>query len=133
MTSRYFTLEEAQGLVNWLEGIFNNLSQLLKRVDELNDNIEQMQNPVISNGVHDVVVERIESMENELDDTLTKINEEIQSVHQRGILVKSIQHGLVDFPYIFEDREVYLCWHSGEREIKSWHEIDIGFVGRQSL
>ena len=131
--TRYFTLEEAQGLVNWLEGIVNDLSLLLKKLDELNDNIEQMENPVISNGVDDVVTERIESMERELSDTLSRINEEIQSIHKRGILVKSIQHGLVDFPYIFEDREVYLCWHSGEQEIKSWHEIDTGFADRQPL
>ena len=131
--TRYFTLEEAQGLVNWLEGIFNDLSPLLKRLDELNDNIEQMENPVISNGVDDVVTERIESMERELSNTLSRINEEIQSIHKRGILIKSIQHGLVDFPYIFEDREVYLCWHSGEQEIKSWHEVDTGFADRQPL
>jgi len=131
--TRYFTLEEAQGLVNWLEGIFNDLSPLLKRLDELNDNIEQMENPVISNGVDDVVTERIESMERELSNTLSRINEEIQSIHKRGILIKSIQHGLVDFPYIFENREVYLCWHSGEQEIKSWHEIDTGFADRQPL
>ena len=131
--TRYFTLEEAQGLVNWLEGIFNDLSPLLKRLDELNDNIEQMENPVISNGVDDVVTERIESMERELSNTLSRINEEIQSIHKRGILIKSIQHGLVDFPYIFEDREIYLCWHSGEQEIKSWHEVDTGFADRQPL
>ena len=131
--TRYFTLEEAQGLVNWLEGIFNNLSLLLKRLDELNDNIDQMENPVVSNGVDDVVTEHIKSMERELSDTLSRINEEIQSIHKRGILVKSIQHGLVDFPYIFEDREVYLCWHSGEQEIKFWHEIDTGFADRQPL
>ena len=131
--TRYFTIEEAQGLVNWIEGIFNDLSQLLKRLDELNDNIEQMQNPVISNGVGDVVAERIESMKLELDDTLARINEKIQPIHERGILVKSIQHGLVDFPYIREGREVNLCWHAGEREIKSWHEVDVGFVGRQPL
>ena len=131
--TRYFTLEEAQGLVNWLQGIFNDLSPLLKRLDELNDNIEQMENPVVSNGVDDVVTERIESMERELSNTLSRINEGIQSIHERGILVKSIQHGLVDFPYIFEDREVYLCWHSGEQEIKSWHEVDTGFADRQPL
>ena len=131
--TRYFTLEEAQGLVNWLQGIFNDLNPLLKRLDELNDNIEQMENPVVSNGVDDVVTERIESMERELSNTLSRINEGIQSIHERGILVKSIQHGLVDFPYIFEDREIYLCWHSGEQEIKSWHEVDTGFADRQPL
>ena len=131
--TRYFTLEEAQELVNWLEEIFNGLSKLLKQLDELNDNIEQLENPVISNGVDDVVTQRIESMERELSEILTKINEQIQTVHQRGILVKSIQNGLVDFPYIFEDREVYLCWHSGEQEIKYWHEIDTGFPGRKPL
>jgi len=131
--TRYFTIEEAQGSVNWLEGIFNDLSQLLNRLDELNNNIQQMQNPVISNGAGDVVAEQIEFMKRELANTLARINQGIQSIHERGILAKSIQHGLVDFPYILEGREVYLCWHSGEQEIKSWHEVDTGLVGRQPL
>jgi hypothetical protein len=30
-------------------------------------------------------------------------------------------------------RVVYLCWKLGEENIGWWHELDIGFAGRQPL
>ena len=65
--ARYFSLEEAQELVSWLKEIFNYLNPLLQQSDELNDSIEQLQNPVVSNGLDDVVVDRITFMSSELN------------------------------------------------------------------
>ena len=48
-------------------------------------------------------------------------------------VVKNVEQGLVDFPSLRDAREVYLCWHAGEPEIQSWHEVDVGFAGRQPL
>ena len=131
--ARYFSLEEAQELVSWLKEIFNYLNPLLQKSDELNDSIEQLQNPVVSNGLDDVVVDRITFMSSELNRIFSEVNEKIELIHQRGILVKNLQQGLVDFPYMYENREVYLCWHVGENEIKYWHEINTGFAGRNLL
>ncbi|MQG19208.1 MAG: DUF2203 family protein [SAR202 cluster bacterium] len=131
--ARYFSLEEAQELVSWLKEIFNYLNPLLQQSDELNDSIEQLQNPVVSNGLDDVVVDRITFMSSELNRIFSEVNEKIELIHQRGILVKNLQQGLVDFPYMYENREVYLCWHVGENEIKYWHEINTGFAGRNLL
>ncbi len=50
-----------------------------------------------------------------------------------GIVVRDIERGLIDFPAIREDREVYLCWHLGEDEIAYWHDLETGFGGRQPL
>ena len=49
------------------------------------------------------------------------------------IVVRDLERGLVDFPAIREEREVYLCWEEGEPEIGFWHEADAGFAGRQPL
>jgi len=38
--------------------------------------------------------------------------------------------GIVDFPSTIDGRWVYLCWHSGEKRVRYWHEIDAGFSGR---
>jgi hypothetical protein len=48
-------------------------------------------------------------------------------------LLKDIEQGLIDFPHLRDGREVYLCWRSGEKEIRYWHELDAGAVGRQLL
>lgn len=49
------------------------------------------------------------------------------------VVVRDIDRGLVDFPSLREDREVYLCWEDGEEEVAHWHETDAGFAGRQAL
>jgi hypothetical protein len=56
-----------------------------------------------------------------------------QAFDQRGIVVRDLERGLVDFPSIRDDREVYLCWVDGEEDIGFWHELDAGFSGRQEL
>jgi hypothetical protein len=49
------------------------------------------------------------------------------------VIVRDLERGLVDFPAILENREIYLCWEEGEDEIGYWHETDAGFSDRQDL
>ena len=52
----------------------------------------------------------------------------------RGILVKDMDRGLIDFPAIRSNgEEVYLCYHLGEQEIAWWHRIEDGYPGRTPL
>lgn len=41
--------------------------------------------------------------------------------------------GLVDFPSIIDDREVFLCWRSDEPSITFYHGIDEGYTGRKKI
>ncbi|RPI70946.1 MAG: DUF2203 family protein, partial [Ignavibacteriales bacterium] len=41
--------------------------------------------------------------------------------------------GLVDFPSIINNKEVFLCWRSDEDEIKFYHDIDSGYSGRKPI
>ena len=43
------------------------------------------------------------------------------------------QIGLVDFPAMINDEEVYLCWRSDENDILYYHEIDSGYSGRKLI
>lgn len=64
---------------------------------------------------------------------LETIYENLNSIHEMGVIVKDLEMGLCDFPYLLEGRVVYLCWKLGEETIEWWHEIDDGYKGRQSL
>jgi hypothetical protein len=57
----------------------------------------------------------------------------IQELHDKGVLVKDLGTGLVDFYALAGDRLVFLCWHLGEREVTHWHTLDGGYTGRQPL
>ncbi len=55
------------------------------------------------------------------------------ALQEAGLVVRDIERGLIDFPAILEEREVYLCWELGEDEVAWWHEIDSGYRGREPL
>ena len=48
-------------------------------------------------------------------------------------MVKDLEMGLLDFPAIVNNQEVYLCWRLGEERIRFWHRQDEGFAGRKPL
>jgi hypothetical protein len=62
-----------------------------------------------------------------------RLEETLEEITDRGIIVRDVASGLVDFPSLREGREVYLCWISGEDRIEYWHETDRGFAHRQPL
>jgi len=52
---------------------------------------------------------------------------------ERGIVLRDLDRGLIDFPALRDGDEVYLCWIDGEEDIGFWHELDAGYAGRQEL
>ncbi len=64
---------------------------------------------------------------------LFKLQELSTEIGSAGCHIKDLEGGLIDFPTIWEGREVYLCWKLGESEVGFWHEVDAGYAGRQPL
>jgi hypothetical protein len=62
-----------------------------------------------------------------------RLDELVHRIIATGAEVKDINTGLLDFPALREEHEVYLCWKYGEQQIEYWHEIDTGFAGRQPI
>ena len=60
-------------------------------------------------------------------------SEAVDTVQELGVLIKDFRTGLIDFPYEYDGRIVYLCWKLGEEEIDWWHEVEAGFAGRKQL
>ena len=57
----------------------------------------------------------------------------VDAIHQRGVIVKDIDVGLVDFPALRDGAEMLLCWQVGEDEVAHWHGLEEGFAGRKPL
>ena len=68
-----------------------------------------------------------------LDSKMTKFYQSIEDLESTGVLIKSIDEGLLDFPAKRFDEEIWLCWKKGETEIKFWHHLDEGFIGRKPI
>jgi len=65
---------------------------------------------------------------------LEKLVEIAKDFEAKGIVIKSLNEGLIDFPHIRSNQEeVYLCWKLGEKGIGFWHSLSTGFAGRKPL
>jgi hypothetical protein len=65
--------------------------------------------------------------------TMAEIRAVLVEFQQREIQIKDLDRGLIDFPAIIGDREVFLCWEQGEDDIGFWHDLDSGYSGREPL
>jgi len=57
----------------------------------------------------------------------------IEVLENKGIIIKDLDEGLIDFLSFIDNREVFLCWKAGEKSIEHFHEIHDGFTGRRSI
>ena len=57
----------------------------------------------------------------------------LHQIKDMGVVVKDVERGLCDFPYMRHGRVVYLCWHRGESAIGFWHDIETGFASREPV
>ena len=73
------------------------------------------------------------NLKQKLNTAITKFYESVEILENTGVVVKSIEQGLLDFPSKRFEEEVWLCWKYGEIVIKFWHEKDSGFMGRKPI
>lgn len=65
--------------------------------------------------------------------TLAEMQELLGEFQSRGILIKDLNRGLLDFPAIIGGKEVFLCWEQDEDAVEFWHDLDAGYGGRERL
>ena len=77
--------------------------------------------------------EQYMDLKQKLNTAITKFYQSIEMLESTGVMIKSIDQGLLDFPSKRFDDEVCLCWKHGETEIKFWHDKESGFMGRKPI
>ena len=132
MTSNHFTLDEANSLVPWLEETFSRMlpvrDELVRCQAELLSLLQRRR----SNG-HSSTDAEVAEAQKTVDRVTEQLRDGVREITQKGILVRDVGRGLVDFPSRREGREVFLCWYRGEARIDYWHETNTGIAGRQPL
>ena len=132
MGDRYFELQEAQAMIGQLEELFNYLSGLREQVVKIHAEIQKLESVSYTNGGGDTP-KMVGEYHRSLEETLAHIKAVVEPFQEQGVIIKSIEDGLVDFPFLRQGQSVYLCWKMGEVEIKYWHDLNSGFSGRQIL
>jgi hypothetical protein len=57
----------------------------------------------------------------------------LNRILETGCVIKDLDVGLLDFPAVIDNEDVYLCWKLGEDRIRFYHRQDEGFAGRKPL
>ena len=120
-----FTRSEANEMLPRVRQLVQDLQHDWGVIKELNPEIRKIREKAIYDAWHPRGVEYVESVSG-----LTRLMGELRGM---GVLVKDLDKGLCDFPYMKRDRVVYLCWHLGEDSIEFWHDIETGFSSREPL
>ncbi len=123
--NRLFTLGEATALIPKLESFLSKAKDGRTILLHTKDEIKKASSKAEYGG-GSVVGPRYVT-------ALKDMHESLQAIQEMGIIVKDLEIGLCDFPYLLDGRIVYLCWKLGEDKIEWWHEITTGFSGRQAI
>ena len=121
-----FTLDEANALIPWLAEKFQNLNLVRQEYVSIQ---ERMNDPRINSG-NEIEVRQLKSTSSQL---ARQLEEGVEEILDQGIIVRDLSLGLVDFPSLRDNQDIYLCWIGGEEQIEYWHETDRGFSHRQPL
>jgi len=130
---RMFTLTEAETTRRELEPYLIEAISVRKRLNELEQELAAVSARIMMMGgvlvPYKVLAEK--RMEHQNLAEVMKTN--LEKILSTGCLIKDLDIGLLDFPAIVNNEEVYLCWKLGEDRIRYYHRQDEGYAGRKPL
>ena len=129
--THYFTREEAEALLPEISLVLRTIQGCHIKVRSLEDDLEMLRTQAMGNGHH--LHGRMSEIQKSLFFEATILRDALDELQAFGCELKDPAIGLVDFLFLRDGKEAYLCWHLGEERIDFWHPLDTGFVGRQPL
>ncbi len=130
---KLFTLSEAERTRRELEPILIEAMSGRRRLGELEENLSRLANRIMVMGGMIVSYDRAAKLRADHDQMVAVVKSALERIEATGCLVKDLDVGLLDFPAVIENEEVYLCWRLGEDRIRFYHRQDEGFAGRKPL
>jgi len=122
----YFTTNDANQI---LPEVIKKFENALKKKNEISKLEQKLQRILETTNKFDEYI----PLKQKLNTAITQFYESSEILEKTGVVIKSIDQGLLDFPSKKFDEDVWLCWKYGETEIKFWHDKDSGFTGRKPI
>lgn len=122
----HFTLNQVNEMLPSVIKKFQNIVNMKNEVVKIQSDLEN--NPKYMTTFKDYIIKK-----QELNSAITNFYRSIEELEATGVSIKSIEQGLLDFPSLMFNEEIWLCWKEGETEIKFWHGKDEGFNGRKPI
>ncbi len=130
---RLFSLSEAERARRQVEPLLVEAMEVRRKAEELDEKLSAVVNRILMMGGITIQYEAVARLRLEHDRLESQVKDAIEKIQNTGCVVKDLDSGLVDFPSIINNEEVYLCWRLGEDRIRFWHRQDEGFAGRKPI
>ena len=124
MNPKFFTVEEANALIGFLENSLERIRRNRQRYLWLLEEIAILK-LIVECGADDANRDTVDLEEktHELKAVEAEIDKARGSVRDAGCILKDEEKGLVDFFSIQSNTVVYLSWKRGEDTVKFWRSI----------
>jgi len=130
---RLFTLKEAERTRRELEPFLIEAIGARKKLGALEEELAAVSTRILMMGGILVPYAKLaqKRMEHQALAEIMKTN--LEKILSTGCLIKDLDVGLLDFPSVIGNEEVYLCWKLGEDRIRYYHRQDEGYAGRKPI
>jgi hypothetical protein len=130
---KFFSLTEAERARRELEPVLIEAMENHRKMANLDEKLGTVANRILMMGGITVDYESVARVRSEHNRLISQIKDALDRIHATGCVVKDLDTGLLDFPAILKNEEVYLCWRLGEDRIRFYHRQDEGFAGRKPI
>ena len=128
--ARYITLEEANRALPDVERIIRRLRRIREEARNLRNQLEDLWAALEGEAAR---LTEISESQGRLNGFREEFGALVQELEERGAVLRDLDLGLVDFPTMAGNAEIYLCWKVGEESIGFWHGLGEGYAGRKPL
>lgn len=130
---RLFSLTEAERTRREVEPVLIEAVEARRKITGLGEKLSAISSRIMMMGGLTVRYEDVARLRIDHDRLAEQIKEAIEKIHATGCLIKDLDAGLLDFPSVRNNEEIYLCWRLGEDRIRFWHRQNEGFAGRKPI
>jgi hypothetical protein len=130
---KLFSLPEAERARREVEPLLIEAVQSRRKMGDLDEKLSAVANRILMMGGITIDYESVARLRSEHNHLIAQIKDMLERIHATGCVVKDLDTGLIDFPAILKNEEVYLCWRLGEDRIRFYHRQDEGFSGRKPI
>jgi hypothetical protein len=133
MSTRSFTLEEAESLLPVLESLLRAAIDGKKLIEAVDGEFQEVAHRVFLNGGTYLNIVQLARRKAEREKSVQRVKDALAEIDATGVQVKDLDTGLLDFPCSVDGHTVLLCWKLGEKGITHWHGASEGFAGRKPI
>lgn len=135
MGPRIYSPRDASATIPRLDAIFDELDGIrakLRKVKHKVDVLEMLWGEEVTSESNPDAREYRHYME-QIEQSRKDYDRAVRKIADLEAVLKSVDHGLVDFYGVIDGRLVFLCWKRGEKGIEFYHHLEDGFAGRQAI